>query len=173
VEEAQARAGGCRPTRPARPDRVLALDGGERGAAAFDSCASVAGESSCGSAGRSTRAAVVGTQFGCSAPPRRLGKNDSPKRTVCAWAWRNGSSARFSSLQRVGQTFGLQGLSSRVSRSRRAEGVVQPGSVASMGWSIDPDLSTSTITFGLNFLMTIGVLLSSCEIVSGPTGTNS
>jgi hypothetical protein len=50
---------------------------------------------------------------------------------------------------------------------------VQPGRVASRGWSIDPDLSTSTITLGLNFLMTIGVLLFSCEIVSGPTGTNS
>src|SRR5690349_8400946 len=113
-------------------------------------------------------------QFGCSAPAPGSGKNDSPKRTVCACAWRNESSARFSSLQRVGQTVGLQGFFFAlppVPQSPR--GVVQPASVASMGWSIDPDLSTSTIAFGLNFLMTIGVLLFSCEIDSGPTGTNS
>ena len=45
--------------------------------------------------------------------------------------------------------------------------------MASMGWSIDPDLSTSTITFGLNFLSTMGVLLSSWEMESGATGTKS
>src|SRR5262249_58712958 len=70
---------------------------------------SVAAESSWGSEGRSTRAAAVGTQF-CSAAEAGSGKNDSPKRTVWAWPARNGSSARFSSLQRVGQTVMLQEL---------------------------------------------------------------
>ena len=102
------------------------------------------------------------------------GKNDRPNRTVWAWVWRKESSARFSSLQRVGQTLVLQGLAFAESPvPQRPKAVVHPGSVGSVGWSIDPDLSTSTITFGLNFLITMGVLLSSWEMESGSTGTNS
>jgi hypothetical protein len=74
----------------------------------------------------------------------------------------------------VGQVVTLQGLSLASRPDPHSAPLrMHAGRDGNAGRSIDPDLSTSTITFGLNFLTTMGVLLSSWEMESGATGTKS
>ncbi len=84
-------------------------------------------------------------------------------------------SAFDSSLHRVGHTVVLQGFDfcGSPQSGPLAPPTWQAGSVGSTGWSIEPDLSTSNMKFGLFFTAFTSELVWVCPIDSGATGSKS